>query len=241
MSILENIHRIGNITSSNISKLIKVDKTGKGFGVPALTYIEELNIERRLGRAIQTEAYSTDMAWGKFCEWYVYENLLGFEYHLTAEETDMHPTIDFWSGSKDLIVIGKKIAELKCYQPKNFCKYTDAILTQDIAHIRKEFDSEYWQAVSNSIINNTPFAELISFMPYQSELEAIRTMVSEYDGLDEWKYKFIVERPDIALAYIPEASQYKNLNRFEFEVPEEDKTALELRVLEAGKLLISRN
>ena len=60
--------RNGNFTSSLIYNLMARDKSGKGFGVNALTYIEEKNMERRLGRAIESERDSRVMSWGSLCE-----------------------------------------------------------------------------------------------------------------------------------------------------------------------------
>lgn len=39
--MVEEIKRIGRFTSSQIWKLTTKDRTGKSFGAPALTYIEE--------------------------------------------------------------------------------------------------------------------------------------------------------------------------------------------------------
>jgi hypothetical protein len=74
-------------------------------------------------------------------------------------------------------------------------------------------------------------------MPYESELEEIREMAENYDGNDQWKYRFIAESHKSALPYLPNKGYYKNLNIFEFKVPEEDKKALTERVLMAIQLL----
>jgi hypothetical protein len=231
MSITENIQRVGNFTSSQIFRLM---------GTPAVskTYISEKNIERQMGRSLEVEVYSKDMAWGSFLEQRVL-NLIGLEYQLSSSETDVHPEISYWSGSKDLIVAGVKVSEIKCYQPKNFAKYTNALLTKDLELIKDEFPKEYWQAVSNAILNKVPNAEAITYMPYESELEEIREMASNYDGADQWKYRFIAESDKSSLAYLPDGGFFKNLNLFEFEVPKEDKELLTKKVLEAGKSLKS--
>lgn len=226
-SITENKLRIGNFTSSEIYRLM---------GTPAVrkTYIEEKKIERRLGRSIDVEAHSQPMAWGNLLETRVFD-LLGLEYEITSKDTTQHPTIDFWTGTKDLIVVGKKIAEIKCYQPKKFALYTDAILSKDIQVLKKDFAQEFWQIVSNAIINQVPSGEAISYCPYKSELDDIRDLAANYDGFDQWKYRFIVEKEDAGLAYIPDGGYYKNLNRFEFVVPENDIAELTERVEADGK------
>lgn len=160
MSITENKERVGNFTSSNIYKLIKIGsrpmtddelkahkeanpKSRKrnidaGFSDAGLTYIDDKRIESRLQRSIEIESYSRSMAWGNFMEMYVFSQI-GMEYEITSADTDLHPEIKGWSGSKDLIVEGVKISDIKCYEPKNFAKYTDALYSKDVNRIRAEF------------------------------------------------------------------------------------------------------
>jgi hypothetical protein len=240
MSILQNTQRHGNFTSSNIYKLLSKDKSGKGFGTPALGYIEEKKIERRLGRSITTDTYSRDMAWGLFLEQRVF-SLLPEGYSLESQTTDIHPTIDCWAGSKDLIVKGVKVSDIKCYQPKNFAQYSDAIISADLNVLKDNFPKEYWQLVSNAIINEVPKAEAICYMPYKSEIPFIQEMAYNYkDELTQWKYRFIYESqaPNyVELAYLPDGCSYKNLNIFEFTVPQEDIDLLTEKVLLAKTFL----
>jgi len=238
-SITENKDRIGNFTSSNIYRLMTEDKKG-GLGKPALTYIEEKNIERRLNRSLETETHTQPMAWGNICERRVFD-LLSIEFEHMGNVTKMHPTIDYWAGSCDLIVTGKKICEIKCYQPKNFAQYTDILLQKDVTLLREERPEEYWQLVSNAIINGVNAAEAISYMPYRSELDAIRDLANNWEGEDQWKYRFIPEKTDAWLAWVPDGGYYKNLNRFEFEIPKEDIDLLTERVKLAGAMLIKRS
>lgn len=239
MSIISNEHRIGNFTSSEIHKLTTTGKGENGFGAAAITYIKEKNLERKLGRSIKTEAYSKSMAWGNLIESYVFEEKLGLEYELLSKTTDVHPTIKYWSGSKDLIVAGKKIGEIKCYEPKHFAEYTDALLSRDVQRIKKECPEEYWQMVSNAIINGVKNAEAVNYIPFKSELAKIREYAANYDGPDQWKYRFIAESEEDSLPYIPDNGYYQDLNRFEFEVPQEDKDFLTERVKLAGTMLIN--
>lgn len=237
MSITENKERIGCFTSSNIHKLMK---RGRGkdepFSKPALTYIQEKQIEVRMGRSIEVSGYSRAAAWGTFLEMFVFEKL-GLAYEITSNKTDVHPTIPHWSGSKDLIVRGVKVSDLKCYQPKKFALYTDALLSKDVQRIKEEFPEEYWQLGSNAIINQVPNVEAITYMPYESELDDLRDFAANYEGSDQWKYRFIYEAPKHELAYLPDGGYYKDLNKFEFEFPKEDRELLESRVLEAIELL----
>lgn len=238
--MINNQLRIGRFTSSEIWKLMVKGRGEYGFGEKATTYIKEKNLEIKLGRSIRTEAYSKAIAWGTVVERYVFEEKLGLEYELLSKSTDVHPTIPFWSGSKDLIVRHKKIGEIKCYEPKHFAEYTDALLTGNAEFIKQECPEEYWQMVSNAILNQVPVAEAISFIPYKSELAELREFVSNYDCTDPWKYRFIVESDDEALPHIPDESMYKSLNRVEFEIPAKDIELLTERVTTAGKLLITQ-
>jgi len=237
----ENSERIGNFTSSQIHKLMKTGRGELGFGSPAIEYIQEKRMEIRMGRSLSVDSYSQPMYWGIFLEMYVFKKI-GIEYRITSKTTDLHPSIKNWSGSKDLHVKGKKVADIKCYQPKNFGKYADMLIEQnkkqDLEVFKKEFPKEYWQLVSNAIINRVPNAEVILFMPLKSELKDVRKMAEDYDGLDPWKYRFIYESPDSALPYLPDGGYYDSMNTFEFEVPKSDIKLLTETVLRARKLLL---
>jgi len=232
----ESTLRIARFTSSNIHKLMTTAKNGIDFGAPALTYIAEKNLERKLGRSLDTEVSTRAITWGNFLEERVH-GLVDFDYQLVSKQTFTHPTIPYWAGSPDLIAPKKKVGEIKCYQPKKFAQYSDALLSKDIERIRKDFNEEYWQVVSNCIIQGLPNAELICYMPYKSELEDIRDAAANYDAFDQFKYKFIVDAEDSELAYLPDGGYYKNINRFEFEVPQGDKDLLTANVLRAGSML----
>lgn len=234
--MIENKERIGNFTSSQIYKLMTNGKAAGSMGVPALTYIKEKQLEIRLGRSVDVEKYSPEMAWGKLMELRVFD-MLPFGYELTSQKTDMHPTIKNWSGSKDVIKPVEKIGDIKCYYPKNFALFSDVLMQQDIALFREEFPQEYWQLVSNAIINEVSRVESILYCPYLSELEEIREMAENYDGDDVWQYRFIAESPSSRLPYIPDGGYYKNLITFEFEVPKEDIKALTGRVMMARSIL----
>lgn len=259
--MIDNKERIGSFTSSQIYKLIKQgsrpmteqelvvfkkdNPTSRkkniddGFAELGLTYIQEKQIERRMGRSLEVDAYSRDMTWGLFLEQRVHSFLFDNDYKLLSKETKSHPTIGYWSGSADLVKAAVKVGDIKCYQPKNFALLTDAILLQDIENFKSKFPKEYWQLVSNAIIHGVPNAESISYMPYQSELNELRESADSYDDPgNEWKYRFITESLDNALAYLPDNGYYNNLNRFEFEIPQQDKDFLTSRVIEAGKLLL---
>lgn len=245
--------RNGNFTSSEIVALTK-DPTAKAmaagqiFGAPALTYIEECNMERRLGRRIEDETNSRNLSWGKLGEKYVSENpaLLGLEYSINLSDTTRHPEIEYWLGSEDATK-EDTVCDIKCPKTlKSFCQLVDALYVggvsgmEAIEHIRanhKDGDKYYFQLVSNAIIHNKPFGELIIFCPYKSELQALRDLAQNWDGADQYKYSWIYNASDDEMPYLIDGGFYKNINVIRFEIPQADKDFLTKRVIAAGKLL----
>lgn len=239
MSITQNAERIGNFTSSEISALMGNAKKAGELSAPAKTYIEECNMERELGRSISSESNARPLSWGKMLEKRAFD-ILGMEYILSSTETDIHPTIEYWAGSKDAIKHdeGKTIVDIKC--PITLKSFYQLIKGGTIEYIRenhKDGDKYFWQLVSNAIINDCRFAELIVYVPYKSELEDIREMVRNYDG-DQNKVAWINWSADEDLPYLIDGGNFKNLNIIRFEVSETDKKILIEKVLEAGKFLI---
>ena len=162
------------------------------------------------------------MAWGHFMEQFVFTKFTGLDYQIEANKTYQHPTIKGWSGSTDLKVEGVKVSDIKCYEPKKAALYKDALMAKDIDKLREDFAQEYWQLVSNAAIHQVPNAEAICFIPYLEELEEIREMAANYEGPDQWKYRFISESENIELPYIPKGGYYENYTSFEFEIPNQD-------------------
>ena len=238
MSITENKERIGAFTSSELHVLCQP----KEDSAKAKTYIKEKQIEKRMGSCLDGGAHTQTLAWGNFMEMMVY-SVLGVQYQIASKETNLHPLYGaFWSGSKDLFTVDKdgvmeSIAEIKCYQKKNFALYTDCILKKDTELMKIKFPKEYWQIVSNAIINEVEIGEAITYMPYVSEAEAIKEMAEDYDGADQWKYKFIRDQDVKDLPFIADGGYYKNINKFAFIIPEEDKELLTSRILQANELL----
>lgn len=231
--------RFGRFTSSQIYRLMTLDKSKTGFGKPALTYIDEKNMETRLGRSLSTEQGSRETTWGTLVEGRVFE-LLGTEYSYSSTVTDMHPEIEFWSGSKDGLKHddGLTVFDIKCpFTLKSFCNFADCKTIEEVREKHDNGENYYWQLVSNSILSGAKFAELIFYVPYLSELADIRDMASNYDG-DQNKVAWVQWANDSDLPYLIEGGYYKNLNVIRFEVSESDKQILTEKVKEAGKLLI---
>jgi len=239
MEITENKKRVGFFTSSGIAALMTVSKDRKSFGAPALTYIEEKRMEKRLGRSLNTEISAKPTSWGKLVENRVFE-LLGLEYKLSSQETFVHPAVGNWSGSPDgnKFDEGKTVFDIKSpWTMKSFCQLADSKTIEELRENHKEGDTYYWQLVSNAILTDSKFAELIVYCPYKSELEAIREYARNYDGADQNKFAFINWAQDNELPFLMEGGHYKNLNIIRFEVPQADKDLLTEKVIAAGRLL----
>lgn len=235
-TIKNNLLRVGNFTSSEIVALTKEGKQKGSFGALALTYIEECNMERRLGRSLNDDSNAKAIVWGKFLESRAFD-LLGMEYTLNSQETVIHPLFQCWSGSADGFK-NDSVIDIKCpFTLKSFCQLVDC--GGDINKLRethKDGDKYYWQLVSNAIINNKPFAELVVYLPYQSELQEIREATANYDG-DQHKLMFINLSTDDEIPYLVDGGYYKNLNIIRFEVPQADKDFLHNKVVQAEQLL----
>ena len=256
MSIVDNKERVGRFTSSKIHLLIpqgKVKMTKEelevfkefnpksrvttkpgGFITSGLTYIKEKQLEKRMGASLDTNSYSQSTAWGLACETVIFSHL-GLNYKMQSQETFLHPNEDlskYWGGSVDLTVPDVKVAEIKCYQRKNFGFYADCLMQKDIELFRSEFAQEYWQIVSNSIIHNVDIGEAILFAPFESEMNDLREMIDE-----TWETRFIFEKANNELPCLPDGGYYPNIVMFEFEIPQEDKDYLTKRVEDAIELL----
>jgi hypothetical protein len=215
-------------------------------GAAALTYIEECNMERRLGRSLTNEITAHSTSWGGMCEGRVF-NLLGTEYKLCSTDTIQHPTIDCWAGSPDANKFdeGKTVIDIKCpFTLKSFCKLVEPLYMKEVDGVwtytgenairwirenHPDGEKYYWQLVSNAILTASKYAELIVYCPYRSELEEIRTMASSAGELGE-DTRWIYYATDDQLPHLVDGGYYKNLNVIRFEVPKNDKLALEALV-----------
>ena len=239
--MINNKSRWGNFSSSEIGNLMKVAKDGVSFGKPALDYIAECNFERKLGRSIETDTNAKNFSWGHLIERRCF-NLLGLEYKLSSTETDVHPTIPYWVGSKDgnKFDEGKTVIEIKSpITLKSFCQFMEDPTIEGIRKNHPSGDMYFWQTTSNAILTESRWAELIIYVPFLSELPAIRELAADYDG-DKNKVAWIHFAADNDLPWIPDHGTYKNLNVIRWEVQQSDIDALTERVLAAGALLEKR-
>jgi hypothetical protein len=235
---MDNKLRFGNFTSSSISALMSLSKDKKDFGKPAITYIKEKLMERKLKRVLNTEMSARPTLWGKVVEQRAFD-VLGMEYKLTSKVSYVHPEFNFWVGTPDGLK-ENTVYDIKCpYTLKSFCEFAECKTIEDVREFHKSGEDYYWQLVSNSILTGMKFAELIVYCPKQSELDEIRKLTENIDdGVQQTKVQWIYFAEDEDLPYIPEDSEYNNIYVIPFEVPESDKILLTDAVKRAGKYLM---
>ena len=250
--------RQGNFTSSCIIALTTKGTGTNAYGKPFYSYIEEKRFERRLGRSIDSKTTARPLSWGKLLEVYLFQNKGLIQYTPLMDSPVKHSLFDFWVGSPDAINNSvPAVAELKCPQTlSSFCSlveplmwgltgidainalrngFTDASGFKHDKHISAE--QYYWQMVSNAIILEKKFAELIIFCPYKSELEAVRDLAQQMPTEDLADYYWIGNSNDEQLPYLIDGGKYQNFNSIVFEVPQVDIDFLTQRVLIAEKYL----
>ncbi len=238
-SINQNKLREGSFTSSDIASIMTNGKVKNTFGAPALTYIEECNMERRLRRSLDRDVTAKPLSWGKMCERIAFDLLESLDYKLSSDETLPHPTIHHWCGSPDgnKFDEGKTVFDIKCpITLKSFCQFMDCKGNIEvIRNNHKDGEKYYWQLVSNAIITGSKFAELILYVPYRSELQKLRDYAINSDNPT---FNWIIKADDYELPFLNDGGYYKNINVIRWEVSEADKKLLTDRVTEAGKMLV---
>lgn len=225
-------------------------------GKAAITYLNQCNLERRLGRALDGEVEARPTSWGKFVEPLLFQ-LLDGDYTYNSSDTLTHPEYPFWLGSPDgfKITENKTVVDAKCpFTLESFCNlisplyegfegmgamkalmegYTDKKGLFHSPH--KDSEKYYWQIVSNAIIDDCTHGELIVYCPYESELSVIQAAAVESGNPSAY---FIANGSQKSLPYIKDDGFYKNINIISFEIPQEDKNLLTETVKKASKYLI---
>lgn len=211
--------RFGNITSSQIHRVVGAPKTKE-------TYLKQIRYERKMKTILSKDGNARSLVWGKFCEKRVYD-LLPLEYRLTSQNTLTHKEFDYWRGSPDGVTTDL-VFDIKCpYTRLSFCELAEICINENIELFKKEYPEYYWQLVSNAILTNKKLAELVVYLPNQSELVDIREMAMHCDDLELiTKIYWIANGIDEDIPHQPNESDYKNLYQFKFEVLESEKEFL---------------
>lgn len=231
--------RAGNFSSSKISKLMSNDRSGKGLGSPALTYIEEKRMEKKLGRQLEQEKTGRSAAWGQFIQDRVTNVLLDNGCKPTKNVRRAHPTIENWTGAEDYLR-ENAIGEVKCFELKHFVKVHEAA-SMGWAVLRDECPDVAWQLVSNTILAlangliTESKAELTLYVPYREELDAIRSEADQGDI--PYEFQWIKYAKDEELPYLIKGKAFENLTSFQFDISDEDRQLLTDRVILANKFL----
>ena len=225
-------------------------------GKAAITYLNQCNMERRLGRSLDNELVAKPTDWGKFLEPLLF-SLLDGDYTYNAMDTLTHPEHEYWKGTPDgfKITENKTVVDTKCpFTLESFCKlisplYNDLEGIDAINALRNGYtdktglfqaphsDAEkyYWQLVSNACIDDCTHAELIVYCPYESELSVIQAQAIQSGSPSAY---FIANGSPKSLPSIPDDGFYQNINIISFEIPQEDKDLLTKTVEKASKYLI---
>ena len=228
-----------------------------GFGKAAITYINQCNMERRLGRSLDNELDAKPTNWGKFLEPLLF-SLLDGDYTYNSMDTLTHPELDMWVGTPDgfKITENKTVVDTKCpFTLESFCKlisplYNDLEGMEAMNALRNGYtdktglfqpphtDAEkyYWQIVSNACIDDCTHGELIVYCPYESELSVIQAAAAQSGNPSAY---FIANGSPKSLPSIPDDGFYKNINIISFEIPQSDKDLLTEKIKEASKYLIN--
>jgi hypothetical protein len=106
---------------------------------------------------------------------------------------------------------------------KSFVELVDI---KDIETLKYERPEYYWQLVSNSILLEKQFAELIVYCPYEDDLGIIKHHAQNVDAQDLYKYYWLGSATNEEIPYIIPGEEFIDLNIFKFEVPQEDKELL---------------
>lgn len=231
--------RTASFSSSSIWKLMTKDKSGKKIGAPGLKYIKQVGYEEKLGRAIQKDFESKETSWGTLVEKRAFK-LLPTDYQYVANQGRLvHTQIKKWTGIPDFLKDTDTVADCKCpFSLEKFCDKMDA-LNSGYETFKNEFPEDFWQLVSGTALLRSnsidiKFIEAINYMPYESEIEEIRSSAE-----DDSTMKWLTWTSNDGLPWLRDGGYYKNLNVHRFEVKEDDVNALTERVMEAISLLIT--
>lgn len=242
--VRENVKRVGNITSSGCGAMMTNGKQELGLGKPAITYLEERNMERQMQLPLDVEKTAKPLSWGKCCEGRIFD-IIGEEYELVSEDSITHHTIDYWAGTPD----AKKhemdgsltVAEFKCpITRKSFMTCYNCNTIEEVREKHSDGEDYFQQIVSNAILVKAKFAELIVYMPYESELDAIVEAAKRMPEKKLYQYFWIANANYEELPYLKDLGPIQNIKVIRFEVKEADKVALTNRVKLCGNLLIER-
>jgi hypothetical protein len=235
--MIDNPLRIGKFTSSDIVRLVKFGKDKKSPSVAFYTYVYEKYKEHILGKALETDKYSKDIAWGEFLEFYYKTFKLPLNGKYSKADTKVHENL-LWAGTPDYYT-DTKVGDIKA--PKSTTFLDASLLCETIEDYIEYMDmgeKYYWQLVSNALLFGKTECELTIYCPYQKELEDIRCFEPDpNDAAMHPRYTWIPNHTDSELTHIPNDSKVKNIKIINFIPKEEDVILLYSRVAKGTELL----
>lgn len=224
--------RVGNFSSSSVYKLVKI--TGNKFQKPGLTYIQEKAYERMLGRQLANESNATPLSWGNVLEYWVADTVIGgLNFKPDSDEESNRLGIEELnlSGALDLLPRkdGNVFGEIK--SPYTMKSFIEMVLSCEKGTLKEDKPEYYWQMVSNSILSGCTTCELYIYVPYKNDLQDILSENNlEWDSKHPEKVNHSKERlkwlKEDECPYLIEGGRFKDLNKFTFKIPQEDRDLL---------------
>lgn len=231
--------RVANFSSSQMYRLMSEGRAKDSIGKPFFTYVDEVKMEERLGRALQKESGGRPTSYGTFMEWYLFQYRGGDDFLKYTYQPDLrytHEELSRWTGCPDMKT-KDTVNDIKCpYSIKEYANKADILISGDLDKLKHEYPENYWQLGSNSILTGLPNTELTIFCPYESEWKNIREAMAAYTG-DQNKIAWMNWADISELPYLIEGNYYEDKYSMSWEFPENDKQALYDRVKYAISLL----
>lgn len=230
--------RVGNFSSSQIYRLMSKGRGNwslENIGAAFKSYVKEKQWERKLGRSLSKDVSARPTTWGTLVEQQCF-NVLDLKYSLVSKERFKHKELtEYWTGMPDVLT-PDLVGDIKCpYTMESFCGLVDAL--ESAESLKAHSPMYYWQLVSNSILCNRENAVLIVYCPLKKDLEEIRELARTEGEQLQNQFAWINWAEDAELPYIPEKSEYTDVNLLEFKVSEQDKELLTERVKLAVNML----
>jgi hypothetical protein len=217
---------------SNPKSQAKTTKCPHLFSEAGETYIQEVIWEIKSGLPIDRDAgyEGRDSEWGSLLERYVYNECTDLDTRWLGHTFFPHhdPLLGkYWGGSPDTDnKVTDTVGDIKSPGTRrSFFTFHDCKDIQEVREKHKDGNKYYWQLVSNAVILGRAHCELVIFMPYLDELDAIRS-------LPDAPY-WVVNGKDSELPHLLRGHHYENVKRFIFTPPKEDRELIEARVRKA--------
>lgn len=212
---------------------------GRKKGEPGeqfFSYIEEKKFERKLGRSLEAKVFDKALSWGTFCEKIAFDRIPGLTHTLCSTKTIVHPDITCWAGTPDTST-SDSVGDIKCpWTLKSFCQLADCNNENDLRSIQKSSqkmgEKYFWQLISNAVLDDKQYCELIIYCPYFNDLTAIQDRASIADDEFQWIFRADIE----TLPYLHKEGEYKDLIIIRFDADPYKDQLIE-RVKQAQKLL----